>query len=78
MHRHLECCPCCGLHLGDVHRRTRMHARTQTHTHTQTLPDTLLLNLLGGGAVEETQRDRRNIILEENCQYLNNKEGLIH
>lgn len=38
---------------------TDAHACTQTHTHTQThaLPDTLLLNLLGGGAVEETQRE---------------------
>lgn len=44
-------CPWRGLHLRDV------TSDTQTHTHT--LPDTLLLNLLGGGAVEETERNNK-------------------
>lgn len=40
-----------------------MHARKHTPTQTHTLPDTLLLNLLGGGAVKETQRETELTLL---------------
>lgn len=46
------------------HDVKHMHIHTYWLTHTQILPDTLLLNLLGGGAVErERQKGEINIIV---------------
>lgn len=58
-HRHLQCDI-----RSDTHTHTVKRRRQGTHRHT--LPDTLLLNLLGGGAGKETERERVNIILYEN------------
>lgn len=81
-HRHLQHCLWCGLPLRDV-TSDQTHTRTHTvsrgtdraHTDRHTLPDTLLLNLLGGGAGKETERERVNIILYENLipEYKKNK-----